>query len=341
MYTILFNFSSSHSGGGLKRLEEFSKWFSENGGASFLINNKSKDLIDLYPNNKYYVPKISKFSRLLNEERYFEYFNLKEEKFDLYYSYGIPITKQFAKINLLHISNVLPFVKGKFGYNLISRLKFRLLYFYFLNSFKKTDILSAESEFSISMFKNKFNKLKIVSKNGSDDEIHLFFNREKVVKYDNYAIILGVHKHKLIEDSFQLFKNLRLNNPDLILKIIGDPSSIPDYIKEEDGVEILGVLKREDIMQLLLKSKYYISTTILENSYNAASEAIFLAEESYISAIGPHLELLANLPYEIVKFENIDSSIIKVKSIDLDTRNLVKWEQVIIEIIKIYEDVKK
>lgn len=341
MYSILFNFSSSYSGGGLKRLEEFSKWFSTNGGASFLINERSKNIIDKYPNNKYYVPKISPLSRFLNKEDYFDEFNLKEKNFDLYYSYGIPITQQIATQNLLHISNVLPFVKGDFGHNLTNRLKFRLLGHYFLKSFSKTDILSAESEFSVSLFENNFKKTRIVSKNGSDEEIELFHNRKDRIDYANYVVVLGAHKHKNIEDSYQLFQNLHIKNSDLRLKIIGDSSNIPKYILKDSLVDILGVMKRDAIMNLLLKAKFYISTTILENSYNAASEAIFLAEESYISAIGPHFELLQNLPYKIKKFKNIEADMIQVKSVALDTRNLVKWEQVILDIINIYNDVKK
>lgn len=341
MYSILFNFSSSYSGGGLKRLEEFSKWFSNQGGASFLINERSKDIIDKYPNNTYYVPKISSLSRLLNKEDYFEEFNLKAQKFALYYSYGIPISQQIATQNLLHISNVLPFVKGSFGHSLINRLKFRLLRYYFLKSLSKTDILSAESEFSVSLFKDNFKKPTIVSKNGSDEEIDLFHSIKKSIDYANYVVVLGAHKHKNIEDSYQLFQHLHLENSDLKLKIIGDSSYIPDYILKDSLVEILGVMKRDAIMDLLLKAKYYISTTLLENSYNAASEAIFLAEVSYISAIGPHIELLQNLPYEIKKFKNIDAKMIQVKSVDLDTRTLVTWEQVILEIIKLYNDVKK
>jgi glycosyltransferase involved in cell wall biosynthesis len=235
----------------------------------------------------------------------------------------------------------LPFVKGNFGHNLINTLKFRLLRHYFFKSLSKTDILSAESEFSVSLFENNFKKPTLVSKNGSDEEIELFHNRNKNIDYANYVVVLGAHKHKNIEDSYKLFQELRLNNSDLRLKIIGDPSYIPEYILKDAVVEILGVMKRDAIMDLLLKAKYYISTTILENSYNAASEAIFLAEESYISTIGPHIELLQNLPYEIKKFKNIDANMIQVKSVALDTRNLVTWEQVILDIIKIYNNVKK
>mgnify|MGYP001158669324 CR=1 FL=1 len=39
---ILFNFSSSYTGGGLKRLISFSEWFDSHGGAVFIVHEKSK-----------------------------------------------------------------------------------------------------------------------------------------------------------------------------------------------------------------------------------------------------------------------------------------------------------
>ena len=40
--TYIFNFSRSYSGGGLKRLLAFSKYFNENGGSNFIVNSKVK-----------------------------------------------------------------------------------------------------------------------------------------------------------------------------------------------------------------------------------------------------------------------------------------------------------
>ena len=36
---FLFNFSSSASGGGLKRLLAYSDWFNNNGGAQFIVHS--------------------------------------------------------------------------------------------------------------------------------------------------------------------------------------------------------------------------------------------------------------------------------------------------------------
>ena len=44
--TCLFNFSRSYSGGGLKRLLAFSKYFNENRGANFIVNTKVKPYME-------------------------------------------------------------------------------------------------------------------------------------------------------------------------------------------------------------------------------------------------------------------------------------------------------
>jgi hypothetical protein len=337
MYSILFNFSSSYSGGGLKRLEEFSNWFSSNGGASFLINKRSSFLIKKYPNNEYFLINESKLSRLLNIEKYLYLNNIKNRKFDLYYSYGIPITRKSAAINLLHISNVLPFVNGMYGHSFVSKLKFILLKKYFIKSFSNTDVLSAESEYSISLFEKSFNKLKFVSKNGSNEEIDLYFKRDKNEQFKDFAVILGTHKHKFLEISYQKFKELNEIFPELRLKIIGEISPIPQIILKDKFVEVTGVIDRSEARKIISDARYYISTTLIENSFNAAAEGIFLARESYISSIGPHLELLKDLPYQIEKNMNFKIDLLHIDSDNLDTRNLVTWEQVILDIIKIYE----
>ena len=336
MHNFLFNFSSSYSGGGLKRLEEFSKWFSLHGGATFVISKKSAFLVEKYPANNYIIPEISKIGRLLNTESYLN--NFEKRKFDLYYSYGIPITKKVANINIIHISNVLPFIKNDYGYNIIENFKFLLLKFYFINSLKKADVLSAESEFSISLFENNFNKKKIVSKNGSDEEIEYFENnKHKIAKkeYENYAVVLGTHKHKAILDSYKLFNSIKEEQNLDKLIIIGSKDHLPDEIFNDNSVDLRGVMERSDVIKLLSKAKIYISTTKVENSFNAASEGIFLTKKSYISAIPPHFELLKGLNFNIKKFDSIGLNILEVNSVDVDTRNLLKWDAIIEQILKL------
>jgi hypothetical protein len=48
-----------------------------------------------------------------------------------------------------------------------------------------------------------------------------------------------------------------------------------------------GIIQQSDVIELLKKTKYCISTALVENSFNAASESTVFADESYISDIAP------------------------------------------------------
>ena len=67
---ILFNFSSSYTGGGLKRLISFSEWFDSHGGAVFIVHEKSKLHLLKYKNNTYFYINLSKFKKALNSHKY-------------------------------------------------------------------------------------------------------------------------------------------------------------------------------------------------------------------------------------------------------------------------------
>ena len=49
---ILFNFAVTRTGGGLKRLNAFSKWFHNHGGAYFIIHPECKSLKKNFSKNK-------------------------------------------------------------------------------------------------------------------------------------------------------------------------------------------------------------------------------------------------------------------------------------------------
>jgi hypothetical protein len=95
-------------------------------------------------------------------------------------------------------------------------------------------------------------------------------------------------------NSFRVFEMLKKTNSQLKLVIIRSVLTVPAALRESWDVVVRGVLTRPEVIDCLRKSRYYISTARIENSYNAASEGVFLAEESYISDIGPHRELQMN-----------------------------------------------
>jgi hypothetical protein len=172
----------------------------------------------------------------------------------------------------------------------------------------------------------------ILSVNGSDDEL-AYVRTPDIHEKDDIATVLGTHGYKMLENSYRVFEMLRRVKSQLKLVIIGDEKGIPPQIRQQPSVSVKGVSKRPDVMEILKKSKYYISTTLIENSYNAASEGVFCAEESFISDIGPHRELLDGMRLERVSVPGVHRPLLHVRRADLTAVNLKSWNDVIVDMI--------
>jgi hypothetical protein len=120
---------------------------------------------------------------------------------------------------------------------------------------------------------------------------------------------------------------------ELKLVIIGNPDWVPAALSRKQNVAVRGLQPRPAVIECLRNSRIYISTTRIENSYNAAAEGIFLAEESYISDIGPHRELLLRMPFEEVSVPGLRSKLLHVRRKDLTGANLKSWETVVVDMM--------
>jgi glycosyltransferase involved in cell wall biosynthesis len=329
---FLFNFSASYLGGGYKRIYEFVKYFNNNGGSNFILHTKCIKLEDEFPNNKYFFIKQTVFERIFNDGVYIEKISSKIGDLQLYYSYSIPIYNKVAKVNWYHLSNVLPLVPFKFPLSIFDKFKMFLLGFRIKKKLINAEVISGESRYSIGLITKKINSNYIISVNGSDDEIN-YLEQISIETKKNFAVVLGTYKYKSVNDSFKIFQKLKENNPELKLIIIGDKKYLSKHILKHKDVNVKGLLSRKEVISLLLNCKIYISTTLIENSYNAASEGIFFADESYISDIEPHRELLKGLNYELIKFDKIDQKLIYVQRNEINLQNLKLWRNIIEELI--------
>ena len=120
-YKFLFNFAVTRTGGGLKRLYEYAKWFHEKGGAWFIIHPNCDFLTKEFPNNKYFVVLQTRTQRFFKDCDYLSDIKKEIGTPDLYYSYGIPIYYHFGKINWFHMSNVLPLNSKDMGLSLFDK----------------------------------------------------------------------------------------------------------------------------------------------------------------------------------------------------------------------------
>lgn len=138
----LFNFIASTSGGGLKRLIYFSKYFNKKKRAHFIISSHLIFLKKKFKKNKYHI-----FDNSLLNRFFLDYLRLKKiyltnKPFDIFYSYGVPVYFKMAKKNYLHISNILSFLPFSFyRFNFFTFLKKKylkiLLVFFLKNEIKK------------------------------------------------------------------------------------------------------------------------------------------------------------------------------------------------------------
>jgi hypothetical protein len=144
-------------------------------------------------------------------------------------------------------------------------------------------------------------------------------------------VVVGTYPYKALDESYAVFDELRKADSQLQLVIFGDEAEVPSAIRKRPGVVIKGNRPRSEVMLALRRAKYYISTTLIENSSNAAAEGVFIAEESYVSDIGPHRELLAGLPHQGVMLAGTNRPLLHVRRRELSITNLKSWAQVITE----------
>lgn len=330
---FLFNFAASYSGGGFKRLYEYARWFNDHGGAWFITHPRCGSLVNEFPNNRWFIALQPTYQRIVADCRYLDAVGKETGRPTLYYSYGIPIYARFGRINWFHLSNVLPLRARGIPLALFDRFKLGYLGWRIKQNFRNADVISAESDYSLRLIDARQNEKLFLSVNGSDDELDYLRNGDQQKKRDNVATVVGTYKFKALRDSCHVFEMLRARDDKLKLMIIGNEKIIPDELRHDKNIIVTGVLERRDVIACLRRTKYYISTSYIENSYNAASEGIFSADESYVSDIGPHRELLRNMPFDQISVPGMRRPVLYVRRENVSGANLKAWEDVIAELI--------
>ena len=332
-YRFLFNFSASYSGGGLKRLVAYARWFSQRGGAWFAIHPRCGDLVRAVPGNRYFIVDQARFRRLYADCEYLEGIGAEVGVPALYYAFGIPMYARFGVVNWFHQCNVLPMYSRGIPLSVFDRAKLGVLGWKTRRTLCNADIVSAESQFSLALIGGVDSRQLRLSVLGSDDELESLRAVQPGPK-ESIATVVGTARYKSLVESYRVFEALKRRDGPLTLVIIGEKQMIPRQLRSWGDVVATGVLERGRVMEYLKRSRYYISTTLIEGSYNAASEGVFSANESYISDIGPHRELLANMQYERIQVPGVDGPVLHVRREDVSATNLKSWEEVITDIVR-------
>jgi hypothetical protein len=332
---LLLNFAASYSTGGYKRLYEYARWFNAHGGAWFVIHPRCLHLVSEFPSNRFFVARQSRIERLYNDCAYLREIEREIGQPDLYYSYGIPLYRPFGKVSWFHLSNVLPLDPMAAPLTVFERLKAAYLGWKIKAGLKYAQVISAESAASLQMLGPVGKERLFLSVNGSDDELAALSSGQAVAK-EAIATVVGTAPYKALQDTLLLFEMLKAAQPALKLMVFGNPDSIPEALLGRPDVVIAGAVARADVVECLRRTGIYISTTRMENSYNAASEGIFFADESYISDIGPHRELLIGEPFDTISVPGLGRPLLKVRREKLSGLNLKSWDVVVSEMIARY-----
>jgi len=124
----LFNFSSNYSPGGLRRLIESARWFDQNEGGNFIINEKAYKAVKSFSNKNVYFPvSSSRLKRFLNDGYYIKDILHSMDTPDIYFSFGIPIFYKIGKVNWFHISNATSLTTDKINLPLKRKTEMVLL----------------------------------------------------------------------------------------------------------------------------------------------------------------------------------------------------------------------
>ena len=288
LYDIIFDFSVSPVGGGLKRLLEYIKYFDQSQAkVLFLVHPRTCEILKGYKNVHIDYVSRSIVKRLLFDSSYVSRYRDKSKCF---FSYGIPIYQRMSNLDWFHLSNTLPFAYKKCSVSRVSKLKNFLLFRMFKKGASNPDIVSAESQFSLDLYSSRCGKPKesIILRNGVDS-IH--FNNESIPERLPTVLTVGVEGYKRIVKVFNEFLNMRKTMGIEKLIIVGPLKKVPKYIVQTDGVRVTGQIAKEEITPLYSTSQFYISASEIENSSNAVIEAVAGGATCILSKIPSHLEM--------------------------------------------------
>jgi glycosyltransferase involved in cell wall biosynthesis len=288
MYDILFDFSSSPAGGGLRRLEAYAEYFSQSPlKIHFFIHAAASNRDRIQQLAPTTLVRKTGTSKVRLSKDYLKKIGMGAKWL---FSYGIPIKQGYAEQNWLHISNVLPFffTHVTLGPNMF--LKMCLLRQQFKSNYLNNDIISAESDFSIKMY--------IAVTGWKGDTLVL---RNGLHKWDlelepkqPYAIAIGTHSYKRIDLTYEVFQELKEDLDLNKLLIVGDSKHIPLAIRTAADVEVKDFLPEAVLRSSLKSASYFISTSEVENSSCAVLEGLQYTQKAILSNIPSHQEVFTS-----------------------------------------------
>jgi glycosyltransferase involved in cell wall biosynthesis len=287
-YDIIFDFSASPVGGGLKRLLAYADHFAaRQGRVLFLVHPQVEEHI-AGKAVKYEVVRRRPLARLWFDPRFVSRYGGRSHWF---FSYGIPIYGKVGDHNWLHVSNSLPFGLLGLTLDIWAFASNFLLRERFVASADNCSVVSGESAFTLDIYRKTtgWRREFAVLRNGIEP-----FDRVNHATRLPQAISVGTSSYKRLDRTCAVLEQMQATRRLEKLLIVGNIESIPPSVKRRPYVECLGILPRQQVLQHMRQSQVFISTSEIENSSNAVLEALALGETVVLSDIPSHRELIGN-----------------------------------------------
>ena len=316
-YDIVFDFSSSPTGGALLRIKAYAAFFSKSSLETlFFVHQEIAQRIEQFHGIN--VVLVEKKSTLAKALVIGKYLSVLEEKPYWFFSYGIPLSRPVGENNWFHISNILPLYLEKVSTSFSLYLKMYLFKLHLKFRLQNCDIVSAESEFSLDLYAKHICSYthQVLLKNGVTDRMISDNNCNKL-SY-NYAIAVGTYNYKRLDITYKLFRSIKDEYKLMSLKIIGNEDNVPKYIRCQDDVDLIGYLYDEEYYSALSGADIFISTSAVENSSNAVIEGLSFSKKIFIIDIPPHREILSFVNGSKRNIEGYDMLVFDKNSISLE-----------------------
>ena len=320
-YDIVFDFSSSPSGGALLRIEAYASFFSDSALETlFFVHREIAQRIQKFKGIN--VVPVDNKSNLAKALGIGKYLNVLEEKPYWFYSYGIPLSRPVGENNWFHISNILPLYLDKVSTSFSLYLKMYLYKLHLKFRSSNCDIVSAESNFSLDLYSKHICSFthQVLLKNGVSDRV-IDDDICNKLSY-NYAVAVGTYNYKRLDITYKVFRSIKDEYKLKNIIIVGNVDNVPENIKCQEDVELISYLNDKEYFLTLARADIFISTSIVENSSNAVLEGLILSKKIIISDIPSHREILtfANgsnrniVGYDMLVFDKKSISLNKFQS---------------------------
>ncbi len=294
MLDIVFDFSSSPVGGGLRRLEAYAAYFVRSPlRTCFLVHPKVHRRVAAVGVDAKAISR-GALSKACASTAYLRSF---EGDCEWFFSYGIPVHRRVGILNWFHVSNVLPFALSAATVDLRLLLKMKTLLLQCAHAAANCDVVSGESRFTLARYRASCgdSSRSVLLANGLAEGI---WTDPDAVPRAPRAVTVGTESYKRLDRVIEVYDSLRERYGLEALEVVGSATALGGRARSRPDIVCTGFLDDRSYFDRLARARVLISASEVENSSVAVLEGLALCEYVVLSDIPSHRELVERVGFE-------------------------------------------